>query len=89
MIEAVLARRFPASPPRFVHLGKPERHLFDRAVERLGISRHEIVVIGDQLETDIAGARAAEVDSALVAGVSRWTPDARVTPTWLIDDLVG
>jgi HAD superfamily hydrolase (TIGR01450 family) len=89
MIEAALARRYPARPPRFERLGKPERHLFDRAVERLGVPRHEIVVIGDQLETDIAGARAAALDSALVAGVSVWTADADVTPTWLIARLDG
>ena len=33
-------------------------------------------MIGDQLETDIAGARAAGIDAALLAGVSRWDPAA-------------
>lgn len=87
MIEAALARRYPAGPPRFARLGKPERHLFDRAVDRLGVARGDVVVLGDQLETDIAGACAAGVDSALVTGVSRWTPDAVVTPTWLVESL--
>jgi len=87
MIEAVLARRYPAQLPRFEHLGKPERHLFDRAVDRLGVPRGEVVVLGDQLETDIAGAIAAGVDSALVTGVSRWTPDAAIAPTWLVESL--
>jgi ribonucleotide monophosphatase NagD (HAD superfamily) len=87
MIEAALERRYPGRPPRFERLGKPERHLFDRAVERLGVPRGDVVVIGDQLETDIAGAVAAEVDSALLAGVSRWTPDAAVRPTWLLASL--
>jgi ribonucleotide monophosphatase NagD (HAD superfamily) len=87
MIEAALARRFPATAPRFERLGKPERHLFDRAVERLGVARTDVVVIGDQLETDIAGAVAAGVDSALVEGVSRWTPAAAIAPTWLLETL--
>jgi len=87
MIEAALARRFPATAPRFLHLGKPERHLFDRAIDRLGLARADVVVIGDQLETDIAGARAAGLDSALVAGVSRWTTAAAIAPTWLVDGL--
>jgi ribonucleotide monophosphatase NagD (HAD superfamily) len=39
---------------------------------RLGTTR--VVMIGDQLETDIAGARAAGIDAALLAGVSRWDP---------------
>lgn len=87
LIEAVLARRLPGRAPRFVHLGKPERHLFDRAVDRLGVSRDQVLVLGDQLETDIAGARAAELPCALVAGVSRWTPSAAIAPTWLLDGL--
>jgi len=33
-----------------------------------------VVMIGDQLETDIAGARAAGIDAALLSGVSRWAP---------------
>jgi HAD superfamily hydrolase (TIGR01450 family) len=87
MIEAVLVRRYPALAPRFARLGKPERHLFDRAVERLAAARADVVVIGDQLETDIAGAAAAELDSALVAGVSRWSNAATIAPTWLLDSL--
>jgi len=58
-------------------------------------------MIGDQLETDIAGARAAGCDAALLAGVSRWPAlerdaftlapggevHAPVAPTWLLDKL--
>jgi HAD superfamily hydrolase (TIGR01450 family) len=73
LIEAALARRFPARNLRFEHLGKPAPHLFAEAQRRLG-SAH-VVMIGDQLETDIAGARAAGIDAALLAGVSRWAPD--------------
>src|SRR6185369_15564629 len=36
-----------------VVIGKPERRLFDKAVERLQLPREEIVAIGDNLETDI------------------------------------
>jgi HAD superfamily hydrolase (TIGR01459 family) len=87
LIESALARRFPAERLRFDHLGKPEPHLFREAARRLGIAPGRLVMIGDQLETDIAGARAAGVDSALLAGVSSWH-DARtvanVAPTWLL-----
>jgi HAD superfamily hydrolase (TIGR01450 family) len=86
LIETVLARRHPGAP-RFVHLGKPERHLFDRAVERLGLPRDAVLVLGDQLETDIAGARAAGLASALVSGISRWTPASPITPTYLLASL--
>lgn len=44
--------------------GKPERALLDTAMERAGAQRP--LVVGDRLDTDIAGARAAELDSLLV-----------------------
>lgn len=44
--------------------GKPARPLFDAAVDRTGAQR--LLVVGDRLDTDIAGARAAGLDSLLV-----------------------
>jgi HAD superfamily hydrolase (TIGR01450 family) len=49
--------------------GKPARLLLDTAVHRTGAQRP--LVVGDRLDTDIAGARAAGLDSLLVlTGVS-------------------
>ncbi|MGH3822299.1 MAG: HAD-IIA family hydrolase [Pseudonocardiaceae bacterium] len=49
--------------------GKPARPLLDTAVNRTGAQRP--LVVGDRLDTDIAGARAAGLDSLLVlSGVS-------------------
>lgn len=96
MIEAALARRFPGASLVFDRLGKPEPHLFTAAARHLGLAPDRLVMIGDQLETDIAGANAACVPSALLAGpISRWTDEEsidapsprRPTPTWLIDAL--
>ncbi|MDB4956634.1 MAG: Haloacid dehalogenase domain protein hydrolase [Myxococcales bacterium] len=84
LIEAALARRFPGGGITFEQLGKPQPHLFTAAADKLGLPASSLVMIGDQLETDIAGARAARIDSALLAGVSRWTPVSPVTPTWLL-----
>jgi glycerol 3-phosphatase-2 len=44
--------------------GKPARPLLDTAVDRIGAQRP--LVVGDRLDTDIAGARAAGLDSLLV-----------------------
>ncbi|MEZ4366577.1 MAG: HAD-IA family hydrolase [Kofleriaceae bacterium] len=88
LIEAVLVRRFGAAAPRFEHLGKPTRHLFDRACARLGT--RALLMVGDQLETDVAGARAAGLDAALVDGVSRWSPTHAAdagAPTYLLAGL--
>lgn len=79
LIEAALARRFPGRALRFDQLGKPAPDLFREARRRLGVAR--VVMVGDQLETDVAGARAAGLDAALLAGVSRWSPGANPPPT--------
>jgi len=45
-------------------VGKPARRLLDQAASRIGSARP--LVVGDRLDTDIAGARAAGLDSLLV-----------------------
>jgi ribonucleotide monophosphatase NagD (HAD superfamily) len=45
-------------------VGKPEPGLFRTALDRLGPGR--ALVVGDRLDSDVAGARAAGLDSALV-----------------------
>jgi ribonucleotide monophosphatase NagD (HAD superfamily) len=82
VIETALARRFPGRAPRFEQLGKPQPHLFIEGRRRLGVDR--VVMIGDQLETDIAGARAAGIDAALLAGVSRWDGRGDIAPRYLL-----
>jgi ribonucleotide monophosphatase NagD (HAD superfamily) len=89
VIEAVLARRFPGVELRFARLGKPSPGLFLEGLARLGGATRP-VMIGDQLETDIAGARAAGIAAALLEGVSRWASaqgHAAVTPTYVLASL--
>lgn len=90
MFEAALARRYPLRPElRFARLGKPEPHLYDHALALAG-TRHAVMV-GDQLETDIAGAIAAGIDAALITqGVSLADLEgvaAAQQPTWLMASL--
>jgi HAD superfamily hydrolase (TIGR01450 family) len=67
MLEAILARRYPdRDDVAFVRLGKPHPALFEAAARAAGGGR--LVMIGDQLETDILGANAFGIDSALVLG---------------------
>jgi len=50
--------------------GKPQRRLLDQAAARLSLRRP--LVVGDRLDTDVAGAHAAGMDALLVlTGVSR------------------
>jgi len=87
LLEVALARRYPEQPPEFTRLGKPHPPLFQEAMRRLGGGR--LLMIGDQLETDIAGAIACGLDAALlVTGVTRWSERATgVVPTYLLDSL--
>lgn len=83
MLEAALQRRFGTAAPRFARLGKPAPHLYRQAIARSSGGR--AIMIGDQLETDIAGAIAAGIDSALVTtGVSAAVEDLppELRPTW-------
>lgn len=47
-------------------IGKPEPLLFKIALKRLALAPGDTLAIGDRLETDIAGAQAAGIHSALV-----------------------
>jgi HAD superfamily hydrolase (TIGR01450 family) len=90
LIETALARRFPSQGLSFERLGKPEPHLMLEAARRLALAPSRLVMVGDQLETDVAGSHAAGVAPALLAGVSRWEhlrDSAPVAPAWLIDTI--
>ena len=74
--------------------GKPQPALFELALERLGVQKHEALVVGDRLETDILGGQKAGFPTALVlSGIATqqeaeaWSP----RPTWIapcLGDLV-
>lgn len=54
-----------------VYAGKPAPYLIELARERLGTEKEETLVVGDRLETDIAGGQGAGCPVALVlSGVS-------------------
>ena len=90
MFEAALRLRYPSRRDlTFERLGKPHEAIFAEALRRSGT--RDMVMIGDQLETDIRGARAFGLDAVLVAtGV---TPDgaagvpAEIRPTYLLRSL--
>jgi phospholysine phosphohistidine inorganic pyrophosphate phosphatase len=47
-------------------LGKPAAEFFQAAADRLGFPNREILMVGDDIETDIAGAQSAGMRAALV-----------------------
>ena len=67
-------------------VGKPSPAAFEFALDVLGLPANRVLMIGDRLDTDIAGAQAAGLDSALVlSGVDSLRDIARsgVHPTWI------
>jgi HAD superfamily hydrolase (TIGR01457 family) len=75
---AILAAVETATGVRAEVAGKPHTPLFEEALRRAGADAGDAVVIGDRIETDVAGARAARLDSILV-----WTGAA--SPADLLD----
>jgi HAD superfamily hydrolase (TIGR01450 family) len=65
MIEAALQLRYQNHEKlSFERLGKPHAAIFEQALQRSATL--DMVMIGDQIETDIRGARAFGIDSVLI-----------------------
>lgn len=90
MFESALALRYPDRPGlEFIRLGKPHATIFKEVLRRSGT--RDMVMIGDQLATDIRGAREFGLPAALLAGgisteVPADLPEA-LRPTYLLESL--
>ena len=79
LFEAALGRRYPELSPKFVRLGKPFAPIFDEALRR--VEGRSVAMVGDQIETDIAGANAAGIDSVLIqTGITRLAEGRQLAP---------
>jgi HAD superfamily hydrolase (TIGR01459 family) len=91
MIERILLLREPGGSLRFVSLGKPHPPMFQAAMRRSPTQdRRRVVMLGDQIVTDIQGARDFGLDSVFVqTGIGREADCALhgVDPTWLLPGL--
>jgi 4-nitrophenyl phosphatase len=63
---ALLASVVTATDVQPTVVGKPEPYMMEFSLERLGTRREETLVVGDRLETDIAGGQAVGCPTALV-----------------------
>jgi 4-nitrophenyl phosphatase len=71
-------------------VGKPNRAIFHEALARLGGTPQNTVMVGDRLETDIAGAQAAGLDTILLlSGVTgrQELDESDLKPDHVFDDL--
>lgn len=87
---AILAALEAATDTSPTILGKPAPEMYKVALERLGVLAERTLVVGDRLETDIAGGQTLGCKTALVlSGVTKeaaarlWQP----APDWIVEDL--
>lgn len=100
---AVLAAVETASGKRATIAGKPERHLFEMAREALACSfsgdsnereqaSRRVAMVGDRVSSDIAGGRAAGLETILVLSGTTTREQAEAAdpaPDFVLDDLSG
>ncbi len=94
MIESIVGKQF-------INFGKPDAQLFMFAYERVqelakGITRSDILMVGDTLKTDILGGNKFGLDTVLVLTGNTQPDDAEllirstgIIPTYVCDSIVG
>ncbi|UUX51665.1 TIGR01459 family HAD-type hydrolase [Nisaea acidiphila] len=63
-----MAERYEALGGQVRYFGKPFPEIFDRCLERLALPAGRVLVVGDNLETDILGSNRSGIDSLLLGG---------------------
>ena len=56
----------PVGAKYIYRAGKPKKSGYERAIEEMGLEKKEVLFIGDQIFTDVAGARGAGLYAILV-----------------------
>jgi HAD superfamily hydrolase (TIGR01458 family) len=65
-------------------VGKPEKSFFRLALEDLGLRSHEVAMVGDDAETDVAGAQAAGLRGAQVR-TGKYRPETEGEPDLVLE----
>jgi HAD superfamily hydrolase (TIGR01458 family) len=77
-----------ASGKRAVIVGKPEESFFRIALEDMGLEPHEVAVVGDDAEADVAGAKKAGL-AGIQVRTGKWRPGGDVGEAHLVLDSVA
>jgi putative hydrolase of the HAD superfamily len=67
--------------------GKPDRRIFQLALQRLGVAAHEAVMIGDSLNRDVAGARDVGIRTIWINRYERTLTESHPVPDIELADL--
>jgi phospholysine phosphohistidine inorganic pyrophosphate phosphatase len=78
-----------ASGASAVVMGKPDPGFYDLAVQRLGVPESEVVMVGDDIHTDVGGAQQAGLTGVLVRTGKYTDADLRsgVVPKSVLDSV--
>lgn len=79
-----------SSDTKPIIMGKPERPIFDLALERLGLPTNQVASVGDRLDTDILGGQRAGLHTILMLSGIASEQDlamSQIQPTWIFEDL--
>jgi glycerol-1-phosphatase len=75
-----------------IFFGKPQKSFFEKVCSRLGAAPEQCILIGDNLESDIAGARDVGMATVLsltgvaqAADLENAQPNQK--PNWIVEDL--
>jgi HAD superfamily hydrolase (TIGR01458 family) len=69
-------------------IGKPEKNFFRLALEELGLGPHEVAMVGDDSETDVAGAQAAGLKGIQVR-TGKYRPETEGAPDLTLESFAG
>ena len=84
---SILAMIESATDKKPLVIGKPNPAMYQFALERMGTSPDETLVVGDRLETDIAGAQNLNSPTALV--LSGVTTQEEALAWQPVPDMIG
>lgn len=86
LLTAAVIAAVPSVKP--IVVGKPDPFLIERALAHLGTAKHETIMIGDQLATDIAAGNAAGLRSILLASDVPFNSVTDVVPHRVVSTLL-
>jgi HAD superfamily hydrolase (TIGR01458 family) len=78
-----------ASGVKATYVGKPSRYAFDLTLKSMGLKKDEVVMVGDSILSDVAGANALGMTSILIktGEFDEKKLDGNVEPDYIIDSI--
>src|SRR6266702_1232214 len=86
VLTAAVVAAVPSVKP--IVVGKPHPFLIDQALEYLGTAKHETIMVGDQVATDIAAGNAAGLRSILLASDVPFNTATGIVPDRVVSSLL-